>query len=461
MDDELMRPKEHDDSIQIPITFDYKGGRSSNTRLKTIASFVIFLIMIVATVGIVVAPFSYPIVKLGLVAFVFYILLFIVRFVIFRESYYSRVYEGLINKDFKLDITSIWSIFEISDTYPYIVYFKNGQKGLFVRMEMGTITGKSETVMYDHYEAISDAYNIAHSLNMNIIHIDYMDNVGNDSRLLKMQHDLLKVKNPEMRDMLSDIYANLQDEMTRNYANFDVYLFLTKDKIDNFIYNVRMVANKMTEGNFITYKIMNHDDIANTAKAIFNLHEFSAIKANSYTLQDHEATGIIPIRLYHPNGMVEEINPTQAEKRERLANSSRRSKENRLARKELRRKERELRRKKRRGQKVDNFDDMELDLFGDGGQFTPPDMSVNLEKNNQQIMSPMQGVNLQKGMNPMQGMNNMQNLNNQQFMNPMQNMNRQQNFNNMQGMNQMQGMNNMQNINNQQFMNPMQNMNNR
>ena len=326
MGDELMKPQPHDSTITIPVTFDYRGGRGVNVKAKTIAAIAIVLISIIVSLGLAFSDLNIFF-RIILIIVDFYIALFLLRFIVFRELHFSDVYEELLSKDFKMDMSAVWQIFEVSENYPYICFFRNGQKGLFVRMEMGTITGKSDTVMYDHYEAISDAYNIAHSLNMNMIHIDYMDNVGNDDRMKRMYEDLYEVKNPEMRSMLVDIYDNIQEEMTRNYANYDIYLFLTSDRADNFLYNVQNVCSKMTEGNFITYRIMDANEIATTVKALFNLHEFSVLNANEETLLDVERNGIVPLRVIHADGSIEVFNKPQAEQRLIAQENSRRLRE--------------------------------------------------------------------------------------------------------------------------------------
>ena len=443
MGDELMRPQDHDSSITIPVTFDYKGGRGSNIKAKTFATLAIVIINIIVVLGLTFSDLN-TLLKILIILLTLYIGLFILRFVVFKELHFSDVYEGLLAKDFKMDVSSIWQIFEVAENYPYICYFKNGQKGLFVRMEMGTITGKSDTVMYDHYEAISDAYNIAHSLDMNIIHIDYMDNVGNDDRLQKLYDDLYQVKNPEMQSMLVDIYDNIQEEMTRNYANYDIYLFLTKDRIDNFMYNVQTVCSKMTEGNFITYRVMDATEIATTVKALFNLHEFSVVNANEATLLENRKSGIVPIKVYRANGTVEELNKTQAEQKRISQEKSRKLREQMTEKKAEKRRMKQI--------KKGIIDpSMNFDANEQVGLFT------SLEDLGNQQVQQVQQPNGFNNSNNMQQLNQPNQVNNQslfnqnkQAYNPSQQL-----FNNGQVMNNLQGNNVFNNQQNQQNNNSM------
>ena len=310
-----MTPQPGDYSINLPITFDYRGGRGANKKGKIIVSIidvaVTIILIVIFCLNQELEIWQKILYSLG----VAYVGLVILRFFVFKELYFSDIFEKLKKDDYDLKLDYIWQIFDIDYEYPYISYFKNGQKGIFVRMERDAITGKPETATYDHYEIIGDAYNLAHSLNMNIVHIDYMDNVGNDARMQKLYDDLTFVDNPDMQEMLVDIYSNLQEEMSRNYASFDIYLFLTRDNAHNFIYNVQVVANKMLGGNFITFKVLDRHEISRVCTAVFNLHDFSIVDACENVLQGSSHSGIIPLNVTHSDGTIEEFNKTVEEKR--------------------------------------------------------------------------------------------------------------------------------------------------
>ena len=385
MDGMDFKPQPGDTSINIPITFDYKGGRAQNTKGKVILAIGISVLTIIGILGTAMNNSAEIYIRVFAPFLVFYIGLFMMRFFVFHELWYSDIYEGLLESDYELKLDDIWQIFDIDFEYPYIAYFKNGYKGIFVRMEKDAITGKPDEAMFDHYEAVGDAYNVAHALNMNIVHIDYMDNVGNDSRLQKMYDDLAFVENPDMHEMLIDIYSHLQDEMSRNYASFDIYLFLTRDNVNNFVYNMQAVCNRMLGGNFITYKVLDRYEIAKVCVALFNLHEFSIVDACENVLQNESSSGIIPISLTHGDGSVEEFNKTIAE-REVLA-AERRRKEQESAREaekkkaEAKRKRHEARRNKGKPvveEPVKEVDTEEVDLFGDSGVAPKGDDSDDL-----------------------------------------------------------------------------------
>lgn len=373
-----MTPQPGDTSINLPITFDYKGGRGENKKGKIILSIADVLLTVIFTVGCASNDNLEIWMRFLLPCVVLYIGLFILRFFVFRELWFSDVYETLKATDYDLKLDQIWQIFDIDFEYPYICYFKNGYKGIFVRMEKDAITGKVGDAQFDHYSAIGDAYNVAHSLNMNIVHIDYMDNVGNDTRMQKLYDDLVFVENPDMQEMLIDIYSNLQDEMSQNYASFDIYLFLTRDKLNNLVYNMQTVCNYMLGGNFITYKVLDRFEISRVCVALFNLHDFSIVEACENVLSGVEHHGVIPIKVKHGDGTEEIFNKTTAEKKVIAAENARKQKE-RLAEQERQKAEAKQRKKNAKlgiKPKEKKKDMTELDLFDE----EPSDKKVSLEK---------------------------------------------------------------------------------
>ena len=365
------QPDVDDTSISIPITFDYKGGRSQDKKGKIMMSIIIVVLFILGEVIILTAlkesmEFWQ---RIGIALIYAYILLFIIRFLVFHELRYSDMYEELKRIDYQPETSVFWKIFDIDHRYPYICYFQNGYKGIFVKMEKGPISGKPDTAVYDHYEKISDSYNMAHALNMDIVHIDYMDSVGNDYRIDNLMEGLTTFTNPEMVSMLIDIYTNLQEEASHNYSNYDIYLFLTKDKADNFLYNIRQVVNGMIGGNFITYNFLDRNKIREVCLALWNLQDLSINACCETVLTETIHSGVVPIAVYHADGTVEELGKTVAEKK-RIADENARKAADRRREQELaKQKAKEAKKAKKRGIKIEEKEPVsdenneDIDLF--------------------------------------------------------------------------------------------------
>ena len=310
-----MEPQPGEYSITIPVTFDYQGGRGQNMKWKIICTIALVVLTLGGMIILLISelpvylkiPYSLGVLLVGSS---------LLRYAVFREQHFSDMYERMKKTNFELPVHYLWQIFDIDSQYPYTVYYKNGRKGIFVRMEKDVITGKPDTNCFNHYTAIGNAYNVAHSLNMDIVHIDYMDNVGGDPRMDKLYDDLAYIQNPDAQVALIDIYDNLMDDMATEYACYDVYLFISRDKADNFLANVLTVCGTMIGGNYITYKVMDKFEISSLVTSLFNIHEFSLIEACNTILTDDISKSIRPIKVIYADGTVEELNRTVADERQ-------------------------------------------------------------------------------------------------------------------------------------------------
>lgn len=305
-----MIPDVDDRTIRLPVTFDYNGGRGDKfkgnilTVIITLVLAIIFIVGICRNVDMTVAGKV-----IGVAAVVAVVNVFL-RFKVLHELTYSDAYETLKELDNQPSSRSLWSIYSIDDEYPYICHYLDGKHGIFVRLEKDVVVGKPDDIAFTHYEAISEAYNLAGSLNMNMCHIDYMDNVGNDPRLKQLYESLNDCDNPDLKELMLSVYANLQSEMSMDYASFDVYVFTSRGNPDQLYYNVKQCVDKLLNGNYLSYKALDSEAIRTTCMAIFNLNEFSAADACANIFKENTYRGIVPIRVEHIDS-VEEINRTQ------------------------------------------------------------------------------------------------------------------------------------------------------
>lgn len=298
-----MRPEKEDNTIRLPVTFDYHGGRADNRKSSIIVGLVLFVITVILTVLFLRNENSGLVTKLIEVILVWVCFSLFLRFRLLKESVYSDAYETLKEVDNIPDTDSFWKIYEIDDEYPYVCHFKNGLAGIFIRLEKDVVVGKPDDVAFTNYEAISEAYNAAGSLSINMVHIDYMDNVGNDARLRGLYDSLEDCESQDMKELMLSIYANLQDNMSQYYASYDVYLFTTKLKKEQLWYNVNSIIEHFLSGNYLSYSALDIDGIRNTCMALMNLTEFSAIEACENAIKQTTHKGIVPIRLETLDGV--------------------------------------------------------------------------------------------------------------------------------------------------------------
>lgn len=311
---DTMKPQPDDLTIKLPVTFDYHGGRADNKKSNILVTLVLTVLLIILEIGFARNDSMEWYIRIVICIGLFTLYALFLRYRVFKERVYSDALETLKEIDYTPSSSSFWGIYDIDSEYPYICHFRDGKKGIFIKLEKDVVVGKPDTIMYDHFEAVSDAYCLAGSLNINLAQIDYMDNVGNDPRMQNLYDDLEDCENEDMRDIMLSIYANLQDEMSNDYASFDVYLLTTRTKVSQLWYNAQMICERLLTGNYLTYKVLDSDGIKSTVTALMNLEEFSVLDACEDVLKSVSMTrSIVPISVEHSGGEVTKLGKTQEE----------------------------------------------------------------------------------------------------------------------------------------------------
>lgn len=308
-----MIPDEERDDIDIPVTFDYHGGRASNRFVNTIVSLIIVAIGLLITV---LVPFKLQVsilLKL-LIPVIYWVLTFVlVPKVFWNEKLYKTALDKLEKCDYEPEISEFWGIYHIDNDYPYTVHFSNGLDVIFVLLEKDVITGKPENYEHLHQEAIADAYNMAGTTSIDMINIDYMDNVGNDNRFDALYESTDEMTNPDLKDAMIAIYDYTREDMRNYYASYDVYAFMTRTRKDLLWYNTQQIIDYMLVGsNFVGYSVMNTQAIKSCCIALMNLYDFSIKDACKQGITNNAVKIFTPIEI-NRNGVVEKINKTRQE----------------------------------------------------------------------------------------------------------------------------------------------------
>lgn len=349
----IMRPRKGDSTINLPITFDYSGGRKEANKSKFLWVGILTVLGFIIGMGIITSDEGFFLVNIIFgVAFMFGVAL-IIRFPMLKEHKIRETMIKMQDEDYKKSYTDMWGIHSMDDLYPYYAHLRNGRTAIYVQFEKDVIIGKVPDAEYEHYEAIGDAYNLAGSLQINMCHIDYMDNIGSDDRLVECFKELSEIENPDVRDLLTDVFSNLQDMMNYNVSTFDVYVFTFKCSENTFWYNIQQVFNCLLQANYINFKILNESDLRDLSKSLFNLHDFSVVEASASCFENKKYAGIIPISVTSSDGMEIVLNKTTEEKKEEM----------RIKEKELALKKEEDKRRKKKKKKSKNTSDEEIDIF--------------------------------------------------------------------------------------------------
>lgn len=318
---DTMRPRRTDRTVNIPITFSKKSEGAVDKKTLIWVLLVSTVLFIIFLVGVLTGDGNW-FYKIFMFTILNYAYLFILRFYVFNEGRISDSYEVMKKDDYKLSSNAYWNIFEVETTAPYVTHFANGLKGIFIQFDKDVVVGKEDYMEYKHFEGISNMYNVAHSLGLDIIDIDYMDSVGNDERMASVHGVATKSNNPELKAILTSIFSNLDKEMALDYTSYDVYLFTTRGRKEDLWYNVRQVIEYGLQANYKSYTPITPDNLRKITKSLMNLENFSMLNAEKEVISQTLNETVRPIRVVRSDGTVQLINKTrndmQAEKAERV-----------------------------------------------------------------------------------------------------------------------------------------------
>lgn len=307
-----MRPNKNDNTVKIPITFSKRSEGSMETKTLVLVILAATFVFIMSLIGLITGNlawyFSYPLAIVSI-----YLYAFFLRFFIFKEGRVSDAYESMKSRDLRASTNAIWNIYHVSKKEPYVVYYANGLKGIFIRLNKDVIVGKEDNLSFRHFEGVSAMYNTAHTLNLDIVMIDYMDSIGNDSRMASVHRVASNASNPELKAVLTSIYSNLENEMSKDYTSYDVYLFTTRGREEDLWYKVKQVIEIGLNANYKSYSLMPAREIRLATEALFNLEEFSINEAQDEVVNATLTSLVKPIKLIRSDGTVEVYNKTRKE----------------------------------------------------------------------------------------------------------------------------------------------------
>ena len=357
-----MRPEKNSYTIDIPITFDAHHTKPTVNMGRVVLSVGLFIILII--VSVLILLFMEDNGKLLLVVGLFVVVIGVIRLVIMKELYFKDKHKGLEENNYTYNHTLFWDISEISPKLPYIDRYQNGSKAIYVRLEKDVIVGKEDDNMFNHYEAISEAYLQMQKHGINAIHLDYMDTVGKDVRMSSLYDIGKEAVNEDLKDLLTHIFDNVENTMNKSFSTYDVYAFYSIDKDEIFWSGLQVVLDCFLEANYVRYKVLDRDEIVEPVKAIMNIENFSINNVTEDLFKRHGSSSYLKPIWVEKKGNRKILNKTQEELME--------ERNVRMAETFVSKKDKKRKKRKYKGQdKIDLFveevpskkEDEDIDLF--------------------------------------------------------------------------------------------------
>lgn len=308
-----LQPCRGEDKVAIPVSFDTKW---ETQELKISKLYISLAICAVAFIGWVVVMFIAADNSIRLWASI--ILLIgvptFLRYAFIGEHTWKKNFLELNDNDYQYDYSLFWNIYDTSTTEPTFFFHTTGNNSLFVAFDKDVVVGKGDDSGFDHYEAISDAYNLLSKKGIVCTHIDYMDNVGKDVRLMEMMDEVSHTcKSEDLKNCVLDMYEYMQWYMSDTFTDYDVYCFTSKMRIDLMLDELTPVLSAMLAGNYIRYRILDRQDVRALVSSVYALPDFSVTRSCDSLFASRGVSSYIKIIWTEKDGKREKVNKTRAE----------------------------------------------------------------------------------------------------------------------------------------------------
>lgn len=327
-------PQKGSDYIYIPAQLEStQASKRENESQKVLFSIGLFTVAIIIIILLVINSELSLLAKILLSAIDLLVFTSLIRFFIIKERSLASKIKLLEENNYTFSTRVFWKIYRIDTNYPYICYFKNGEVGLFVRLEKDSTLGNEVEIKYNHFESVGEAYRKLANTKLKMRYIDVMDNVGDDNRFEYLYDILNKSNCSKLKEVYTEIYEHMKLEMKEQYVTQDIYLFKMRGSEKKLYSDTLEVLSLMLDGSYVSYTILDSVDIGELTKRIMNLDEFSVNQACKSTKEVSKVKNITPIYSITVDGERIEFGKTSEEKKVDLVIKERENKARKVKKK--------------------------------------------------------------------------------------------------------------------------------
>lgn len=205
----------------------------------------------------------------------------IIRYYIFEEKYYYRMY-NMMKQNRITDSDIFWSVASIKDTSEGAVIIYSDMKiGVIVKMERDTIVGRGEHFRETHFDAISDFYKSLNDKGYNFIQMNIMEQAGKDPRIAGLEDMVLKSDNANISMLMELQVGHIKNIARKTLYESDYYLIYTDkiNKSDVIIEESIDCVYNLLNGAYISYRIIPIREVLELHKATYGIRYFDYNKA--------------------------------------------------------------------------------------------------------------------------------------------------------------------------------------
>lgn len=241
-----------------------------------------------------------------------FIFQFVLRYIIFEEKLYYKMYKNM--KKYEISTPSVfWNIASLKETRNgAILTYGDAKIGIIVRLERDTITGKNTEFKEEHYDAISDFYRELVNLKYKFVQMNIMEQAGNDPRLAELDKLIFKSENENLKKLMERQVGYIKSITHKTLYESEYVLIYTNDsaRIDAIMSDAERALDKILNGAYIGFKVLNARDIIEFIKEEYGVKYFNYTEATLSMYKHNNMLAKKPfkiIKIVYSNGKIQKV----------------------------------------------------------------------------------------------------------------------------------------------------------
>lgn len=265
----------------------YDENFFSTPKLITVGLLVLVLVILIATLASPENRLS-ALGKVLAVVFYLFIASFVVRYVIFEESYYFKMYKKMLANQ-NPTTAVFWRIAAIRDTARGgILRYSDGKYGAILKLERDSIIGKNSEFRESHFDALSDFYKEVALRKLAFVQLNMMERADNDSRIPALDTLILNEPNANLKKVLQLELGYIKNRSRETLYETDyILVYTTKlERVDSLISDIQACASILLDGAYSGFEILGQREIIDLHKEIFGIGYFNLSEASINTFNE-------------------------------------------------------------------------------------------------------------------------------------------------------------------------------
>lgn len=246
---------------------------------------------------------------------------FVIRFYIFDEKKYYRIYKETDGRD-SISPYEFWNIASIHRNGNCVTLMYNDAKvGILVKLKRDVLTGKEDGYEEIHYDAVSDFLKALNKARISYVHMDLMENADNDARLNSLDELVNGTDNQNINKIVEMNVTYIRNISKHTLCEAEYYLLYSENIVreEDFIDEVERDLDILIRGAYKGYKIIGAKGIAEVNEMAKEQHGVSFFNANEAAIRAYKSSnsGIlnsIKIESIRVEGKDLEINKVTADR---------------------------------------------------------------------------------------------------------------------------------------------------